>query len=47
MLEDFLMNFLCIYLDEGRGGGTLLHVLVYIHSQPLLQNCLMDVYETW
>ena len=21
MLEDFLMNFLCIYLDEGKGGG--------------------------
>ena len=28
MLEDFLMNFLCIYLDEGKGGGTLLHVLM-------------------
>ena len=25
------MNFLCIYLDEERGGGTLLHVLVHIY----------------
>ena len=47
------MNFLSIYLDEGRGGGggALMHVHVYIcigtHSQPLLQNCLMDVYEAW
>ena len=27
MLEDFQMNFLCIYLDEGRGGG--LHYCMY------------------
>ena len=42
-----LMKFLCIYLGEGRGGG---HYCMYIHgntqSLPLLQNCLMDVYET-
>ena len=44
----FLMNFLCINLDEGR-GGALMHVYVYIgtHNQPFLQNHFMDVYETW
>ena len=42
------MNFLCIYLGEGKGGGALMHVYVWeTHSQPLLQNCLIDVYETW
>ena len=42
------MNFLCIYLDEGR-GGALMHVYVYIgtRNKPFLQNHLMDVYETW
>ena len=44
------MKFLCIYLDEGI-GGTLMHVHIReygnTHSQPLLQNRLMDVYETW
>ena len=42
------MIFLCIYLDEGRGGGALMHVYVYIgtHNQPFLQNHLMDIYET-
>ena len=29
-----------------KEGGTLMHVHV-THSQPLLQNHLMDVYETW
>ena len=44
-----LMNFLCIYLGEKGGEGALMHVHVCmgIHSQPLLQNGLMDVYETW
>ena len=40
------MNFLCIYLNE-KGGGALVHVYVWKRSQPLLQNRLMDVYETW
>ena len=42
-----LMNFLCIYL--GEKGGALLHVYdcMGTHSQPLLQNRLMDVDETW
>ena len=26
-----LMNFLCIYLGEGRGGGALMHVYVWEH----------------
>ena len=40
-----LMNFLCIYLGEGKGGGSaLMHGNT--QSQPLLQNRLMDVYET-
>ena len=38
-------------LDEGRGGDALMHVFIWeygnSHSQPLLQNCLMDVYGTW
>ena len=42
------MIFLCIYLGEkGGGGGALMHVYVWEHSQLLLQYRLMDVYETW
>ena len=42
------MNFLCIYLREKGGGCALMHVYVLEHIvQPLLQNRLMDVYETW
>ena len=42
------MNFLCIYLREKGGGGALMHVYVWEHIvSPLLQNRLMDVYETW
>ena len=47
------MNFLCIYLDEGKGvGGYIIacisaYICIETHSQPLSQNCLMDVYETW
>ena len=39
-------------MKEGRGGGgggALMHVktiCIGTHSQPLLQNRLMDVYET-
>ena len=44
-----LIRFLCIYLGEGM--GVCVHYCMYIygntHSQPLLQNGLMDVYETW
>ena len=29
------------------GGGVLMHVFVWEHSQPLLQNRLMDVYKIW
>ena len=44
----FLMNFLCIYLGEGRVGGCI-NACIFIgtHNQPFLQNHLMDVYETW
>ena len=46
----FLIYFLCIYLDEGGGGGvgcTNACICIETHSQPLLQNRLMDLYETW
>ena len=43
----FLMNFLCIYSDEGSGGCTNACICIGTHSQTLLQNRLMDVYETW
>ena len=43
-----LMNFLCIYLGEGRGGGcTNACICMGAHSQPFLQNRSMDIYETW
>ena len=41
-----LMNFLCIYLIK-KGGGINACICMGTHSQPLLQNRLMDVYETW
>ena len=43
------MNFLCIYLGEGKGGGVYINACLYMgtHSQPFLQNRLMDIYETW
>ena len=42
------MNFLCIYLREKGGGGcTNACICMGTHSQPLLQNRFMDVYETW
>ena len=41
------MKFLCIYLGEEKGGCTNAYIYLRTHSQPLLQNCLMDVYETW
>ena len=42
----FFMNFLCIYLGEGR-GCTNACICMETHSQPLLQNRWMDVYKTW
>ena len=43
-----LMNFLCIYLGEERGGGVHLCMFrIGTHSQSLLQNRLIDVYEIW
>ena len=41
------MNFLCIYLGEGRGGCTNACICMGTHSQPLLQNRLIDVYKIW
>ena len=46
------MNFyIFILVKEGAGGGgevALMHVYCMgTHSQPLLQNHLIDVYETW
>ena len=37
---------LYIYLDEGKGGCTDACICMGTHSQPLLRNRLMDVYET-
>ena len=43
-----LMNFLCIYLSEKKGGGALMHVYVWEHMSSLYyRNRLMYVYETW
>ena len=44
-----LMNFLCIYLGEGKGGGGCTNACICMgtHSQQLLQNRSKDVYETW
>ena len=42
-----LMNFLCIYLGEKWWGCTNACICMGIQSQSLLQNHLMDVYETW
>ena len=44
------MILLRIYIGEGKGGGggcTNACICMGTHSQPLLPNRLMDVYETW
>ena len=45
------MNFKWIFyvfiLGEKRGGCTNACICMGTHSQPLLQNRLMYVYETW
>ena len=42
------MNFLLIYLGEGKGVGcTNACICIGTQSQPLLQNHLMDFNETW
>ena len=33
--------------EKGGGGCTNACICMGTHSQPLLQNRLMDVYETW
>ena len=42
-------NEFSMYLFRWRKGEgvALMHVYVWEHTQPLLQNRLMDVYETW
>ena len=40
------MNFLWIYLGEKGGVCTNACICKGTHIQPLLQNRLMDVYET-
>ena len=39
------MNFLCIYLGEGKGGGGCTNACICMgtHSQPFLQNHSMDI----
>ena len=48
-LRFLIIFFMYLFiLDEGRGGGcTNACICIGTHSQPLLQNRLMDVYETW
>ena len=41
-----LMIYLCIYIGE-EGGCTNACICMGTHSQPLLQNRLIDVYKTW
>ena len=43
------MNFLCIYLGEGRGGGVaLMHVYVWEHIFDFFSRTnWMDFDETW
>ena len=43
------MSSLCIYLGEGKGGGGCTNACICMgtHVQSLLQNHLMDGYETW
>ena len=38
-----------IYLFKWKRGGGCINACICMgtHSQPLLQNRLMDVYETW
>ena len=50
MLEDFLMNFKCIYLDEGKGGYTIACISAYIcigtqsaFASELLDGCLRNL----
>ena len=38
------MNFLCIYLGEGRGGGALMHAYVWEHIVSVYYR---TVYKTW
>ena len=40
-------EFSIYYLGEKGGGCTNACICMGTHSQPLLQNRLMDVYETW
>ena len=46
MLKNF-NEFSIIYLDEKGLGCTNACICMGTHRQPLLQNHLMDVYETW
>ena len=45
------MNFnefsMYLFTWKKGGGGALMHVYVWEHRVSLLQNRLMDVYETW
>ena len=41
------MNSLCIYSGEGKGGALNACICMGTHSQPLLQNRLIDFDKTW
>ena len=38
----FLINFLCIYLDEGRGGGVHLCMYMYWNTKSAFTTELLD-----
>ena len=43
----FIEFFMYLFRWKKGGGCTNTCICMGTHSQPLLQNGLMDVYETW
>ena len=40
-------KYTCIFLSDGRAGYTNACLCMGTHRQPLLQNRIMDLHETW